>query len=349
MSVGVIFNPHARKNRRRERRLNDLHAAVLGAGTIRATETIEDIEQALKGFARNDVRYIVADGGDGATHWVVNEAIRLFGLEEASQRFVYVTSRGGTIDFMARVVGMSGTPENIVATLVDDVLRGRRPKEILLPTMVLEGEQRVGGHWAPFVRYGWAAAIAGYGANFFGPWYRSDLGLGSARIVALLTEAFGTAAAAQMMRGSLSSMKPAWLRQREHAFLRTMRGEVCVDGQPMKDAQGQRMREFTAVNAGSIPMNLGDVVRAFSEATATEMHVHVGAPRPLDVPGALLSTARGERMRIPSFYDGRARILEVRPDADTVLQPCIDGEVFQGVGALDVRIAAQFRFAQITV
>lgn len=349
MSVGVIFNPHARKNRRRERRLNDLHAAVLGTGTIRATETVEDIEAALRDFARNDVRYIVADGGDGATHWVVNEAIRLFGLEEASQRFVYVTSRGGTIDYLSRVIGMSGTPERIVEQLVDDVHRGRRPREVLLPTMCVDGEQRVGGRWTPFLRYGWASAVAGYGANFYGPWYRSDRGAGAARIVGLLAEGLATAAGAGMMRGPLATKKPDWLAAREHAFLRTMRGEVRVDGQVMKDAMGQPLAEYSVVHAGSVPLNLSGVLKVFGEATPTEMHVHVGNLRPIDVPAALAQAARGERIRAANFYDGRARTLDVVPSGDTVLQPCIDGELFDNVGALSLRIAAQFRFARVAV
>ena len=50
---------------------------ILGhRGIVRETRTVEEIVPAVREFLARDVRYWVSDGGDGALHWLVNEAQR---------------------------------------------------------------------------------------------------------------------------------------------------------------------------------------------------------------------------------------------------------------------------------
>lgn len=347
MSIAVIFNPHARKNRASAKRVAELARILDRDGGLYPTQEVGEIEDALQQAARFGQRYILVDGGDGAAHWVVNEAIRLWGIDEVYERFVFATSRGGTIDFLSRAIGTTGNPRSILGKLQTQIRGGAGPELVDMPMIRVHGEQLEDDEWAPFDRYVWASAIAGYGANFYGPWYRSPALSGPARIVTLLGEGLATAGAQALLRGPLESLKLERQIRNEHDYLRPFHGEVHVDGVPFADAAGKTLRSFSVVHAASVPVNLGGVLKVFQEAEPPWMHVHVGALMPRDVPGALAQAARGKPMRAPGFYDGRAKRIDLIPDPGVTLTPSLDGDLFHGVGRLTLEMDGRVRFARV--
>lgn len=347
MSIAVIFNPHARKNRASAKRVAQLAEILERDSGLYLTQERSEIEAALQQAARLGQRYILVDGGDGAAHWVVNEAIRLWGIDEVYERFVFATSRGGTIDFLSRAVGTTGNPRTILAKLQEQLRSDAGPEIVDTPMLHAHGEQLEGGEWRSFDRYVWASAIAGYGANFYGPWYRSPALNGAARIVALLGEGLATAGVESVLRGPLASLKPARQTRNEHDYLRPFHGTVHVDGVPFSDGSGTTIRSFTVVHAASVPVNLGGVIKVFEGAAPPWMHVHVGALAPRHVPGALVNAAQGKPMHAKDFYDGRAQRLELLPDDGVTLTPSLDGELFYGVGRLSLEMGGRVRFARV--
>lgn len=347
MSIAVIFNPHARKNRSFERAVGALKRELRPADALYVTWGVEDIAPALEAALARNQRYILMDGGDGAAHWIVNTAIERWGVEGARERFVFVTGRGGTIDFLSHAIGTTGRPRTILRALQKTLDAGETPALVETPLIALRGVQATADGEAPFLRYAWATALAGYGANFYGPWYRDATLTGSVRILTLLAEALTTAAVLPVFSGRLASRKPAWLARNEHDFLRPFEGTVALDGRLFCGQDYQPMRRFRLLHAGSVPVNLGGVVKAFPHATADAFHVHVGDIQTHAVPGALLQAGFGRDLSRPGFYDGSAQQMTITPAPGHTLTPSLDGELFEGVGALELSLAGSVWFARV--
>lgn len=347
MSIAVILNPHARKNRSLARAVDALERELRPADAIYVTQSVDEIGPALEAALARNQHYILMHGGDGAAHWIVNAAIDRWGVEGTYERFVFVTGRGGTIDYLSHAVGTTGSPRTILRALKKTLEAGETLDLVDAPLMALRGVQHTEEGETPFLRYAWAAALAGYGANFYGPWYRDATLSGSARILSLLAEALTTAALQPVFSGGLSARKPQWLRRNEHDFLRPFEGTVAVDGELFCGDGTQPMMHFRVLHAGSVPVNLGGIVRAFPRASAEAFHVHVGDIQARVVPLALMKAGAGKDLSRPGFYDGPAQQLTITPASGHTLTPSLDGELFENVGELDVSLAGPVRLAKI--
>lgn len=346
--IGLIVNPNSRKNRHKPSRVRRFEKALGRHGTVIETPSVDSIVPALERFAREGRRYWVADGGDGALHWMINEAIRYFGPQRAASLAVYVPTNGGTIDFVAKAIGLEGSAQEIVARLATAVAEGRTPPLVEVPVVSFQGKQTVYGDEAvPWRRVGFGCALAGFGANFFGPLYRGNKEYGGPRIAKLLAAAFGAGLAQTTMRGVLAPFKPAFITRAEHEFLRPLRGEVKVDGTVLRGDDGRPVREHTVLHAGAVPVNLAGIFRVFPRAGDGKMHVHAGyisvgeAARVL--PG--LMTGRSVHHLLRDALDGPATTLDVVCDPGEELTPVLDGEVFHRITELHASVGPHFSMA----
>src|SRR5579871_5830593 len=118
MEIGVITNPNSRKNRNRPDRAARLQSIVGKFGEVHETSSIESIKPVLREFLRKRARYWVADGGDGALHWMVRLGMEVLQEEEFTGQAITLPmtlpSKGGTIDFVANNVGIEGDAEGIL-------------------------------------------------------------------------------------------------------------------------------------------------------------------------------------------------------------------------------------------
>src|SRR6185436_3901658 len=132
MEIGVITNPNSRKNRNRPDRADRLRRIVGDFGEVHATRSIESIKPVLREFLRKRAQYWVADGGDGALHWMVRCGLEVLEEREfAGARLpLAVPTDGGTINYVASNVGITGRAEDILATLRDAVERDQRIEEV---------------------------------------------------------------------------------------------------------------------------------------------------------------------------------------------------------------------------
>src|SRR5437764_14126288 len=121
MDIGVITNPNSRKNRNRPNRAERLQRIVGSLGEVHETTTVESIKPVLREFLRKRARYWVADGGDGALHWMLRMGMEVLQEDEFAGESVRLPmtlpTKGGTIDFVANNVGIEGDAEGILATL----------------------------------------------------------------------------------------------------------------------------------------------------------------------------------------------------------------------------------------
>src|SRR6187549_1035063 len=121
MQIGVITNPNSRKNRNKPNRAKALQSIVGDLGEVHATDSVESIKPVLREFLRKRATYWVADGGDGALHWMLRMGMEVLQEEEfVGQSITLPTTlptKGGTIDFVANNVGIKGDAEGILAML----------------------------------------------------------------------------------------------------------------------------------------------------------------------------------------------------------------------------------------
>ena len=114
-------------------------------GEVHSTDSVESIKPILRDFLRQRARYWVADGGDGALHWIVRNGLEL--LEEPEFRGgdfhlpTTIPTNGGTIDFVASNVGITGQAEGILQHLRDSIETGTAIDETLVDSMLIEGMQ----------------------------------------------------------------------------------------------------------------------------------------------------------------------------------------------------------------
>ena len=87
MQIGVITNPNSRKNKGKPDRAARLQSIVGSMGEVHETRSLESIKPVLRDFLRKRARYWVADGGDGALHWMLRMGMEVLQEDEfAGQR-----------------------------------------------------------------------------------------------------------------------------------------------------------------------------------------------------------------------------------------------------------------------
>src|SRR5688500_12928791 len=164
MEIGVITNPNSRKNRNRPDRAERLQRIVGNIGEVHKTESIDAIKPVLRDFLRKRARYWVADGGDGALHWMLRMGMEVLQEDEFIDSTgpagkpmtlpMALPTKGGTIDFVANNVGIEGDAEGILATLRRAVEHGGIIEDTEVDSMVIDGVQLVDGVDTPFRTYG---------------------------------------------------------------------------------------------------------------------------------------------------------------------------------------------------
>lgn len=339
-AVGVIFNPHARKNRISDRNIQKIRDAIGDLGIVVETRSIDEVASALKTFDKRGIRTIIADGGDGAMHWAIHEAVQVYGLDRALSEFRFAPSAGGTIDFIATALGLSGKPHEISARIAQAVAGEgsetiRELRSLKLTMTYANGQSET--------RYVYGAALAGYGANFYGPFYRSYRFRGPIRIVGLLSYAFGAAALGGLFRGPLAHRKPEFVREAEYDYLRPLVGAVEVDGKPVKGG-GKSGREFNILQCGAVHINLGNVIKVFEAAEGDDFHAHAGFIPASKMLPEVIRAGIGKRIGAASVHDGATRSLRVSADAGHAMIPCLDGELFDDVTHITVERGPAFSF-----
>jgi hypothetical protein len=346
MEIGVITNPNSRKNRNRPDRADRLRRIVGDLGEVHSTSSIESIKPVLRDFLRKRARYWVADGGDGALHWMLRMGMEVLQEDEfvghaaIGSRALPMTlpTKGGTIDFVANNVGIEGDAEGILATLRRSVERDTLIEETEVDSMVIDGIQVVDGEEVPFRTYGFASAAGGVGQRFYAKYY-DDPDPNPHTIMKVVAN---TIASAPIALSPLSRLPlGAWKSYAREVFEPT-RCKVTLDGMKLP---GDR---FTGVHIASMSINLGNVLRFFGKADHPGlMNAIVGTPSPWSIIRNLPRMARGEEMRGRNILDRPCREMLMEADGDDLLAPIIDGEFYRNVKKLAFHIGPRVRIPKV--
>lgn len=342
MEIGVITNPNSRKNKNRPDRAERLQAIVGSIGEVHKTTSVESIKPVLRDFLRKRARYWVADGGDGALHWMLRMGMEVLQEEEfVGKSFSLPTTlptKGGTIDFVANNVGIQGDAEGILATLRKNVEYGSTIEETEVDSMVIDGLQRVDGKDVPFRTYGFASATGGVGQRFYSKYYQAQ----DPNPRTIVKVVANTIASTPIALSPLSRLPlGAWSTYAKEIFQPTP-CTVTLDGMRLPgDA-------FTGVHIASMSINLGNVLRFFGKADSPGlMNALVGTPSAWGIIRNLPRMARGEEMKGRDILDRPCREMIVEANSDELLAPIIDGEYYRNVTRLAFRIGPRVRIPKV--
>lgn len=342
MEIGVITNPNSRKNRNRPERVERLQRIVGRMGEVHQTASVDSIKPVLREFLRKQARYWVADGGDGALHWMLRMGMEVLQEDEFAESSVTLPvtlpTKGGTIDFVANNVGIEGDAEGILATLRRHLEHGATIEETEVDSMVIDGIQLKDGQEVPFRTYGFASAAGGVGQRFYSKYY-ADKDPNPRTIVKVIAN---TIASTPIALSPLSKLPfGQWRTYAKEMFAPTP-CKITLDGMVLPgDA-------FTGVHIASMSINLGNVLHFFGKADQPGlMNAIVGTPSPWAMIRNVPRMARGQEMIGRNILDRPCRSMILDATGGELMEPIIDGEYYRNVKRLEFRVGPRVRIPKV--
>jgi len=329
--IGVILNPNSRKNRHRDPdRAEKLQRIVGARGMVRETRQLDELPRTLGDMlGREKLGYLVADGGDGSLHWVMNESRQVLSGSGRDPDSLppLVPTNGGTFDFVARKMGIKGSSEQILLRLTRELDAGRIPPLATLDTLELSGTRRdADGTLRPFERLGFALAAGGIGQRFFDKYYQEQE-LGAGAILRVVGRAVGS-----HLAGRAHLPLPAGMLRYGREVFRPTPARVVIDGRELE------CREHGAIHAGAFDITLAGVFRVFPLASeAGALHFQAGGIVPSEMIRALPDLYRGRAIKSRHLTEVRGQEMHIESLGGELLGPVIDGELFGGIVELTVR------------
>ncbi len=177
--IGIITNPHSRRNKRYPERMRRLGYMLGRHDTYELTNRIEDIEAVAREFKANDIDILALNGGDGTNHVTLSQFIEVYGDDPLPK---IALLRGGTMNTVSNALGIRGKPSTLLANLVEKYYTGRPFETSMRDILKVTDDERS--------RYGF---IFGNGlvANFLELYYDTD-DPSPATAAVLLTKAIAT-------------------------------------------------------------------------------------------------------------------------------------------------------------
>ena len=343
MHIGVITNPNSRKNKGKPDRAAKLQSIVGELGEVHETHSLDSIKPVLREFLRKRARYWVADGGDGALHWMLRMGMEVLQEEEFAGQAVAMPltmpTNGGTIDFIANNVGIKGDAEGLLATLRAKIERGHRVEETEVDSMVIDGIEVTPEGDRPFRTYGFAVAAGGVGQRFFAKYYEDE----DPKPTTIMKVVGRTLLSMPVHMTPLRYLPgmSAFGEYAGHIFKPT-KTRLTLDGMILPGD------EFTGVHIASMSINLGNVLKFFGKADQRGlMNAIVGAPSPLAVALNLPRMFRGAEMKGRAVLDRPCRELIMEATTDELLEPVIDGEYYRNLRRIEFRVGPRVRIPKV--
>jgi len=308
LSIVVFVNPRSRANRR-DPRLADRFARTLGlAGRVIAPVSLDDLMVQARQLAEQPPEVIGIHGGDGTLHRTVAALIQAFG-DRALPPIAILA--GGTMNVVARSLGLKAKPERLLAKLVKDKAAGRPPELIVKRCL------KVGGSFG-FV-FG-----NGLMANFLEEYYAKG-GYGASRAVWILT------------RTLLSAL--VWGGYARRIF-RRFRGRVLVGDQALP------WKALTGVCAATVrEVGLGFKLNHRADEDPDRFSVLAIHAGPVTLAQDLVPVHRGLGVNPRRAWSAVAERLVIEPE-ESEISYTIDGDLYRASGPIEIALGPALRFVK---
>lgn len=343
MHIGVITNPKSRKNRGRPDRAADLQRIVGQHGQVFKTDSVDDIKPVLREFLRRKARYWVADGGDGALHWMVRAGMELLEEEEFKGSGVTlpltVPTNGGTIDFVAQNVGIVGRAEDILTTLRSSIETGQTIEEVEVDSMAIDCVEVTPQGERTFRTHGFGSATAGVGQRFYDKYYAHN----DPNPRTIVKVVGTTIASMPIALSPLRSLPiPGPLRTYARDMFKPAEVRVTLDGSVLPHDR------YSGVHIASMSVVTGGVFRLFPQADQPGvMQCLLGSTNAIGVVRQLSRMHRGQPLQGKKIVDRTCRKMTVEVTGDELLAPIIDGEQYRNLRKITFSMGPRLRIPKV--
>lgn len=134
--IGIVNNPHSRKNRKHPERMDSLGYIVGTRGQSVATQQIEDIHEIARVFRDQEIDILGINGGDGSNHVTLTAFVEVYG-DQPLPRIAFL--RGGTMNTISNACGIKGTQAGLMMNLTEKYREGLPFETIQRDTIKVDG------------------------------------------------------------------------------------------------------------------------------------------------------------------------------------------------------------------
>jgi diacylglycerol kinase family enzyme len=318
--IVVFVNPHTRANRRHPSRAGRFADTLGDRGRVVAPGSLEELANEARRLAEAPPALVGIHGGDGTLHRTVSALIRAFAATSTASRLPPLAILpGGTMNVVARSLGVLCHPEKLLQKVVAD-LRDGRPAETVVRRCLRVGDS-----------FGFVFGN-GLMANFLEEYY-GKRGYGPRRAVYILARTFLSA----VVRGPYA-----------RRMFRSFAGQVWVDGQllPWTRLTGLGVATVREVGLGFKLNHRADE----DPDRFSVLAIHAG---PVALAVDLVPVHRGRGIGPKRAWSAVASRLEIAPEAPIEAGPAvgvaagdgaprwsytIDGDLYRAEGRLEVTV-----------
>ncbi|MBN1535018.1 MAG: hypothetical protein JXA20_20285 [Spirochaetes bacterium] len=304
-TIGVIVNPNAKKVRKGKVSIEAFTKMRSERVDVRVTPTLDAIDEVLWDFKNAGVTYVGITGGDGSLHHVIMRMIRIYGPEPIP---AVVILKGGTMDNVAKSIGLRGKGDGILRRLLHTLERG---KPVTIRTRDL---MRIGD------RYCFLFGI-GFVANFLNEVYQYEKGIVSnARVV-------------------LKAIRHAFREPDGENLYRAIEATVHADDERVP------FTRITAILAGTVE-NISRGITPLKQANAREraFQALISGFSGLQIL-ARIYFLLGVRVTHPLMVNGLFRGLTI--ESAEGFDYTMDGDMYRCDGAMRVELGPQVRLVLV--
>lgn len=114
--IGMITNPHSKANKKNPNNIKMLGYILGHQGRLEVTNSVDDLTEVAQKFKDQEIEILAINGGDGTVSRTLTAFIKTYKNTPLPK---IALLRGGTMNVVAQNLGIKGTPENILASLVE--------------------------------------------------------------------------------------------------------------------------------------------------------------------------------------------------------------------------------------
>jgi diacylglycerol kinase family enzyme len=295
--IGVINNPHSRKNVKHPDRMDSLGHIVGTKGTSAATQEVRDIDGMARLFCEQDIDILAVNGGDGSASLVLTAMLRAYKDKPLPK---VAMLRGGTMNNVANSCGIKGTPAGLMMNLVEKYRRGAPFETTFRDTLKIED------------RYGFI-----FGNGFIVEFLEALYGSGK-------KTPFTTAKL--LARGAVSGVTGGSFAKK---LFERINARVILDG---KEIDYTRFSALAAATVREIGLRFKPFFRC--EEKAGSFHVLAAISSPFSMVMSLRRAYMGRKIsekRMVEFVASKMVIESQKP-----IKYTLDGEVYKAGNTLEV-------------
>ena len=307
--IGIIINPNAKKNSRRNDLKECLEQIVGESGAVRITRESREIYLVAEEFLNEGVEILAISGGDGTMQHTLSRYIEVCGEENLP---FLASIRGGTMNTIANSLRIKGTPETIIQRIMH-----RIHSEELLEYKEID-LMRVGKE------YGSLFGI-GLTYNFLDAYYEGGR-TGALKAIKVILRAIMSAC-----------IGGGFARRLAHP----VRARVSLDGREIP------FQEFSAILACTI-QDVGLGFQPLYRAEEQDGYFHILATN-MNTRGIVYRIPKlflGKPIRSSHLSDEIGRELIIEPEHEEVCY-MLDGELFTHAGPLHMKTGPRIRVVSV--